>query len=47
MFKEIHLASKDIAKIYSDEMFIPKILSYPFWYVVLIINITVRKCFKK
>ena len=38
MLKRIHLTSKDIAKIFHKELYIPKFLAYIFWYVALLIG---------
>ena len=37
MIKEIHLASIDIARIYDKEG-VPKFITYPFWFVILLIG---------
>lgn len=34
MFKEVHLASKDISTLYGKEG-VPKFISYPFWFITL------------
>jgi len=38
MNKLIHLTAKDISEIYSKESWVPKWLSYIFWYIVLSIG---------
>ena len=34
ILKNLHLASRDIARIYSQEG-VPCVVSYPFWFIVL------------
>ena len=37
MFSDVHNASKDISKIYKKVWSVPRFLSYPIWFMILII----------
>ena len=41
IFKQVHLASKEISEIYKKEN-IPKIISYPIWFILLLFSLIVK-----
>lgn len=44
MFKNLHLTCKDISQIYKEELSIPKFITYPIWFILLIITFLSKKC---